>query len=102
MGPRLDSRGNEVEVCNPFVHLAASMGPRLDSRGNLSWLLDWPLWIHLLQWGRDLIVAETREALSDFFAVEEASMGPRLDSRGNTYTARGQTLYADRFNGAAT
>ncbi len=36
-----------------------------------------------LQWGRDLIVAETDLLPAVGFELGEASMGPRLDSRGN-------------------
>ncbi len=37
----------------------------------------------MLQWGRDLIVAETTRAACKPRGRLDASMGPRLDSRGN-------------------
>src|SRR5579884_3460342 len=58
MGPRLNSRGNEaIQRAFALVH-GASMGPRLNSRGNP----ERPAADSRhprLQWGRDLIVAET-------------------------------------------
>ncbi len=63
MGPRLDSRGNELR------RIRRNAGPAL-------------------QWGRDLIVAETLIATADANTVLIASMGPRLDSRGNEFENR--------------
>ncbi len=82
MGPRLDSRGNRMVVDGVFTADDASMGPRLDSRGNaVSAVL--PSVSSRLQWGRDLIVAETTPSTSKAASISRASMGPRLDSRGN-------------------
>ena len=36
----------------------------------------------MLQWGRDLLVAESRAVLRELMGQEHASMGPRLVSRG--------------------
>ena len=58
------------------------MGPRLDSRGNARTGL-FTLAIFALQWGRDLIVAETDCRLAGSNFAGDTSMGPRLDSRGN-------------------
>ncbi len=83
MGPRLDSRGNSLVVDVAQNASLASMGPRLDSRGNTltpSTNLTVAFW---LQWGRDLIVAETSPNASLDVPSSTASMGPRLDSRGN-------------------
>ena len=58
MGPRLVSHGKVngriLEPGDP----AASMGPRLVSRGKLQVLVDMGVMI-MLQWGRDLLVAES-------------------------------------------
>ncbi len=60
MGPRLDSRGNQCVVdCWAERHDDASMGPRLDSRGNEECGHEFSEDTIPLQWGRDLIVAET-------------------------------------------
>ncbi len=58
------------------------MGPRLDSRGNTDFGVEI---VHdvLLQWGRDLIVAETGDNPRETREKIVTSMGPRLDSRGN-------------------
>ncbi len=59
------------------------MGPRLDSRGNrLNGTRCGICWTSL-QWGRDLIVAETLWGAVRGTQQKLASMGPRLDSRGN-------------------
>ncbi len=64
MGPRLNSRG---DACTSGRALSssstASMGPRLNSRGDdfescVETTLEF-----VLQWGRDLIVAETYEEI---------------------------------------
>ncbi len=55
-----------------------------------------------LQWGRDLIVAETiRDASFELWSVVP-SMGPRLDSRGNPVAGICAGIAAATFNGAAT
>ncbi len=59
MGPRLDSRGNSVTRKPGEGLRIASMGPRLDSRGNMGGDGEFEL-RDQLQWGRDLIVAETK------------------------------------------
>ncbi len=64
MGPRLDSRGNTIKWFDQFTTLGASMGPRLDSRGNLTSGRHQNPHVIALQWGRDLIVAETDCQLS--------------------------------------
>ncbi len=55
-----------------------------------------------LQWGRDLIVAETDHAADGTKKWFVASMGPRLDSRGNPRLALTARAAKSRFNGAAT
>ncbi len=59
MGLRLDSRGNNGVGGRKWRLRGTSMGPRLDSRGNIVELPTGKI-VHGLQWGRDLIVAETR------------------------------------------
>ncbi len=59
MGPRLDSRGNTKGAQQLADQGLASMGPRLDSRGNLIRSTRRSPRAVVLQWGRDLIVAET-------------------------------------------
>ncbi len=53
--------------------------------------LIWPLELissDPLQWGRDLIVAETPFVVGRNHVSKFASMGPRLDSRGNKWKKR--------------
>ena len=57
----------------------------------------------MLQWGRDLLVAESICELAPIANVASASMGPRLVSRGKTATPAAQPDFSIvRFNGAAT
>src|SRR5579884_3548865 len=82
MGPRLNSRGD------------SRGGPSLRGNRMLQWGRDLivaetrpyrePSRLFTeLQWGRDLIVAETPARGSTEAARAAASMGPRLNSRGN-------------------
>ena len=95
MGPQLDSCGRVHKFRFCGVDHFASMGPQLDSCGRLAWLFAMPLW-PMLQWGRNLIVAEG----DDFGDIHEsepaASMGPQLDSCGRyVWFTRGRgALYA--------
>src|SRR5579875_3614627 len=84
MGPRLNSRGDADASGRALSSSStASMGPRLNSRGDdfescVETTLEF-----VLQWGRDLIVAETDQSTEERVATVEASMGPRLNSRGD-------------------
>ena len=63
------------------VLAVASMGPQLDSCGRkikIYCTIQSPK----LQWGRNLIVAEGRDAAQGHLEVRRASMGPQLDSCG--------------------
>ena len=99
MGPQLDSCGRVNAVRWSGKSSRASMGPQLDSCGRLVRKVSVPARV-LLQWGRNLIVAEgswgrTRESLC------RASMGPQLDSCGR-YTCLECFCQRHSFNGAAT
>ena len=61
---------------------SASMGPQLDSCGRGRYRLSWAAYSAVLQWGRNLTVAEG--AADTVYSVREAcaSMGPQLDSCG--------------------
>ena len=59
MGPRLVSRGKVDNDFHVFHDYLASMGPRLVSRGKASRCFA-PALALMLQWGRDLLVAERR------------------------------------------
>ncbi len=107
MGPRLGSRGksritivtvarspcfngvatwksrkaasNNAVRCRVVI---ASMGPRLGSRGKQSTFMDERIAFTLLQWGRDLEVAESSyHDWGDWLPIR-ASMEPRLGVRG--------------------
>ena len=57
------------------------MGPRLVSRGKAESIIQRG-WGEMLQWGRDLLVAESRSWSMFILSPPPASMGPRLVSRG--------------------
>ncbi len=82
MGPRLNSRGDE-----PYRDIARLTIQRLQWGRDLIVAETWAriaaeTTSRWLQWGRDLIVAETRNChQSD--GKSSASMGPRLNSRGD-------------------
>ncbi len=107
MGPRLGSRG-KLPLGLPMLHRMirfngaatwksrkvpsfrlsllpshrASMGPRLGSRGKRLVALLSVSFRLLLQWGRDLEVAESKDDPAKDRLPTFASMGPRLGSRG--------------------
>ena len=59
MGPRLVSRGKWTGDVDCTARCNASMGPRLVSRGKAIDELKLPVTFAGLQWGRDLLVAES-------------------------------------------
>ncbi len=59
------------------------MGPRSNDRGNKAFSCGLK-GTCLLQWGRDLTIAEIRLWNSDSSLLRKASMGPRSNDRGNT------------------
>ena len=65
-----------------YLRFLASMGPQLDSCGRLNRRLDRYENVNVLQWGRNLIVAEGTGLLLARFKTAPASMGPQLDSCG--------------------
>ncbi len=58
MGPRRYRRGNVKEKEEVFAFILASMGPRRYRRGNQPQAILTNAQDTLLQWGRDVIVAE--------------------------------------------
>jgi len=105
MGPRLFSRGKNIEATHRRGKRKASMGPRLFSRGKAGYstrwmdsgLLQWgrgcsaaesdpsarsPAAPSKLQWGRGCSAAESTAAVARRVGMSTASMGPRLFSRG--------------------
>src|SRR5579883_2096168 len=84
MGPRSGDRGNRITTTLHRLKRQASMGPRSGDRGNIR--IHTPLASeHLLQWGRDLVIAEMKLANRDRTRKLAASMGPRSGDRGNSY-----------------
>ena len=105
MGPQLDSCGKAPPPLGDGQHAGASMGPQLDSCGKVCPRCRDPRY-PLLQWGRNLTVAESRVRAEHLAARRElqwgrnltvaergpasrrtdhghqASMGPQLDSCG--------------------
>ena len=81
MGPQLDSCGRLRHLRALPTHPPASMGPQLDSCGRSASQMSIHS-RHLLQWGRNLTVAEgSRQKISPP-QPRGASMGPQLDSCG--------------------
>ena len=72
------------------------MGPQLDSCGR--YVKDDELLARegLLQWGRNLIVAEGRPPTAPKFGATIASMGPQLDSCGR-YSAAQRSRSIERL-----
>ena len=114
MGPQPSSRGNPAGGISPSRSLPASMGPQPSSRGNVTLHLCRPHYKRLLQWGRNLPVAEIENGMDmDDYMDDElqwgrnlpvaeinpsrtrrphranASMGPQPSSRGNSKCLRG-------------
>ena len=89
MGPRLGSRGKGSRSDQHRTGGYASMGPRLGSRGKGK-DSERERIAFLLQWGRDLEVAESSLDPFEDWPPGLASMGPRLGSRGKiqSYLAR--------------
>ena len=83
MGPQLDSCGKIAGRVVPDNHRAPSMGPQLDSCGKRNSRHRSSKIEVILQWGRNLTVAESHRL--GYFgrgARREPSMGPQLDSCG--------------------
>ena len=127
MGPQLYRCGNLEKIQKGYYPVLASMGPQLYRCGN-SILMVLLIEIGgLLQWGRNFIVAETRDRPGKGEGPGGASMGPQLYRCGNAlvlavcskydnHASMGPQLYrcgnlepgrcsstpTERFNGAAT
>ena len=81
--------------------LVASMGPRPFGRGRYHFFA-YPHKKTLLQWGRDLSVAEGTIARISGGLSRGASMGPRPFGCGRPLPHRTRSTRRCRFNGAAT
>ena len=81
MGPQHDSCGRQAGKGGERERVASSMGPQHDSCGRRGSgvVLSKPI---LLQWGRNMIVAEGRDADGTADQRDDASMGPQHDSCG--------------------
>ncbi len=78
------------------------MGPRSFDRGNVACLGCQPNILDLLQWGRDLLIAEMNATRRDVrLASSGASMGPRSFDRGNAIAVVPEPMQLSSFNGAA-
>ena len=82
MGPRPFGRGMRLNVGRRGIEGAASMGPRPFGRGMALHLVRLDVIDWLLQWGRDLSVAECILYSPRAFEYWDASMGPRPFGRG--------------------
>ena len=83
MGPRSEDRGNSVGSKGTQRRGKASMGPRSEDRGNPPTITTAPIRPSMLQWGRDLKIAEMDEPMTPPMTPRRASMGPRSEDRGN-------------------
>src|ERR1700733_12318825 len=82
MGPRSVDRGNSQAGRGSKQAQHASMGPRSVDRGNAEVFTEPDVGLQL-QWGRDLLIAETFEITTTEEGVSPAPMGPRSVDRGN-------------------
>ena len=101
MGPRLFSRGMDVDLQNPESDYDASMGPRLFSRGMGS---TGGLRVDVRARFNGAAAVQPRNdgaSAPGGKSVEQASMGPRLFSRGMGGVRAGPFSAPKRFNGAA-
>src|SRR5260370_1175680 len=81
------SRKPSVRQLDPEQH-AASMGPRATARGNHK--ISYPKERKItLQWGREQLLAETRQGAEQIHGITRASMGPRATARGNSQNSVG-------------
>ena len=101
MGPQLDSCGRILAQGRFLLGLEASMGPQLDSCGRPMERKVRP-WRDVLQWGRNLIVAEGSRIKT------RIKTSPKLQWGRNLIVAEGVRRWLAglasraRFNGAAT
>src|SRR5437870_5158068 len=77
------------------------MGPRSFDRGNLNCCASQIRVRRMLQWGRDLSIAEIDWLGVPGLPAWQASMGPRSFDRGNSGTPVRATGATAGFNGAA-
>src|SRR5579885_2187662 len=78
MGPRLNSRGDSRVGLSKTVAGMASMGPRLNSRGDSRSRCNHVAAGDRLQWGRDLIVAETEQPVAGGLVLPALQWGRDL------------------------
>src|SRR6266540_178712 len=100
MGPRSIDRGNAVSLRVGISRELASMGPRSIDRGNRTNQMDVQDF-DMLQWGRDLLIAEMNPLIVEAMIGMPASMGPRSIDRGNLMPTARHTPISPSFNGAA-
>ena len=101
MGPQPLSRGNSAKAIRANAIRRTSMGPQPLSRGNEIWLFD-ALDHSILQWGRNLSVAETQITKSVKAAPATLQWGRNL-SVAETSGLPGHPRFKNgHFNGAAT
>ena len=124
MGPRSEDRGNSGDGTQHTTAERASMGPRSEDRGNaeeeemelMDIMLQWGRDLKIaemgffatrvkssaaLQWGRDLKIAEMCRVDDQWMKVAIASMGPRSEDRGNALAREILLRYRRASNGAA-
>ncbi len=127
MGPRHRCRGSRgVRRLHEARGLVASMGPRHRCRGSIVRIsISYSVGL-VLQWGRDIAVADRSPAAvrctrlssasmgprhrcrgslgrnAAYFATGTASMGPRHRCRGSVFLMSKEPSKKERFNGAAT
>ncbi len=102
MGPRLVSRGKFRQVGRAPWYDHASMGPRLVSRGKANAQTHSQAFARLLQWGRDLLVAERAQETAYRQLETLLQWGRDLLVAERASTSVSRQGFRLCFNGAAT
>src|SRR5579875_767155 len=100
MGPRSGDRGNLIAISRSDDPLIVLQWGRDLVIAEIKRKRKRCLKRIVLQWGRDLVIAEIISTLCSSFPMR-ASMGPRSGDRGNPQSAHHRRGSARRFNGAA-
>src|SRR5579885_2000940 len=85
MGPRSGDRGNPTDHAIPAVAYNVLQWGRDLVIAEIGMHVAAPQNAFLLQWGRDLVIAEIRGGSDQGETRLRASMGPRSGDRGNSY-----------------
>src|SRR5579875_3881770 len=92
MGPRSGDRGNAITSALLETYALLQWGRDLVI-AEICWNVTSIQYWYLLQWGRDLVIAEICRAICSSGVGSSASMGPRSGDRGNKMVNLKQVEY---------